>query len=288
MLLRLSIWRYCRPVVQHTRPVMRTYSQLEIERRGDVAIVRLNRPAKRNALSFDLLRELKACASELRRDRRLRAVVLCGAGESFCAGIDLGELGNPRNRLFAFWELLRPGASLFQRAMLVWRELPVPVIAALHGHCFGAGLQLALAADVRIAHPATRLSIMEARWGLVPDMGLTTTLRGLLRTDVLRELTYSARELPGEEAQRLGLVSHLADEPLQAALTLAAEFAQRSPDALLAAKQVLNAALDRSPGRALALEKRWQLRLLLGRNATIARARGKDPSLPYAPRQYRD
>lgn len=262
-------------------------SLLQIERRDGLAIVRLNRPAKRNALSFDLLRELLACARELRADRSLRGVVLAGAGESFCAGIDLSELGNPRNRLFAFWELLRPGSSLFQRAMLVWHEMPVPVIAALHGHCFGAGLQLALAADLRIAHPQTRLSIMESRWGLVPDMGLTTTLRGLLRADVVRELTFSARQVPGDEALELGLVSHLAEDPLEAALKLAGEFAERSPDALLAAKQVLNAATERSPGRALALEKRWQLRLLLSRNAAIARARGEDPTRPYLPRQYR-
>ncbi|MCK7592182.1 crotonase/enoyl-CoA hydratase family protein [Pseudomarimonas salicorniae] len=260
---------------------------LQIDRHDAFAVVRLNRPEKRNALSFDLLRALRRTARELAADRVLRGVVLCGAGPAFCAGIDLGELGNPRNRLFAFWELIRPGRSLFQQAMLVWRELPVPVIAALRGPCFGAGLQLALAADLRVAAPDAQLSVMEARWGLVPDMGLSTTLRGLVRADVARELTFSARQVPAAEAQELGLVSRLAEDPERAALEWLASFAERSPDALLAAKRVLDASLGRSPARALAAEKRWQLKLLLGRNRALAvrRERGAGDA-DYAPRQF--
>jgi enoyl-CoA hydratase/carnithine racemase len=259
---------------------------VECERREGIAIVRLNRPDKRNAMSFDLLRELLACGTALSRDRQLRGVVLCGAGESFSAGIDLAELSNPRNRRFAFWQLLKPGPSLFQKAFLVWRDLPVPVIAALHGHCFGAGMQLALAADIRIASPDCQLSIMEARWGLVPDMGITRTLRGLMPIDQARELTYSARILDGEQARACALVTHVAEQPVDAALVLAAEFAMRSPDALQASKRVLDAMIDQRPARALALEKRWQLKLLLGRNSAIARQRAKDPKLPWAPRQF--
>lgn len=263
-------------------------SPLLIERHGSLAVVRLNRPEKRNALSFDLLRALRAAARSLAADRALRGVVLCGSGPAFCAGIDLGELGAAGNRLFALWELLRPGRSLFQQAMLDWRELPVPVVAAVHGPCFGAGLQLALAADLRIAHPQARLSVMEARWGLVPDMGLTTTLRGLLRSDVARELTMSAREIEAGEALELGLVSRIADTPEQAALDWLSSLAERSPDALLAAKRVLNASLELPPGRALALEKRWQLKLLLGRNQRIAVRRGRgDRDAAFTARQYR-
>jgi enoyl-CoA hydratase/carnithine racemase len=264
-------------------------SQLQIERRDQFALVRLNRADKRNALSFALLSELKHAARTLSRDRTLRGVVLCGAGPAFCAGIDLAELGNPRNRLFALWELLRPGRGLFQQAMLVWRELPVPVIAAIHGPCFGAGLQLALAADLRVAGPTAQLSVMESRWGLVPDMGLSTTLRGLIRADIARELTFSARVVEAGEAAALGLVSRLADDPESTALAWLGEFAQRSPDALLAAKRVLNASLERRPTRALATEKRWQLKLLLGRNRALAvrRERGDD-SVDFAPRQFRD
>jgi enoyl-CoA hydratase/carnithine racemase len=261
---------------------------VSIERVDDIAIVRLERPEKRNAMSFALLRELLACGKQLARDRALRAVILAGAGESFSAGIDLSDLGDPRNRRFAFWELIRPGPSLFQRAFLVWQELPVPVIAALHGHCFGAGMQLALAADLRIATPDCQLSIMEARWGLVPDMGITRTLRGLVPADIAAELIYSARVIPGVAAHELGLVTHVAEDPLAAARTLAHEFATRSPDALLAAKRVLHAMLRTAPARALRTEKRWQLKLLLGRNFAIARRRSSDaPERPFEPRQYR-
>lgn len=261
-------------------------SQLHIEYHDGIAVVRLNRPQKRNAMDFALLRELLACARRLRRDRTLRAVVLAGAGESFSAGIDLGELASANNRWFAFWELLKPGQSLFQKAFLVWQSLPVPVIAAVHGHCFGAGMQLALAADLRIATPDCQLSIMEARWGLAPDMGLTRSLRGLVPLDVARELTFSARFVSGTEARALGLVTQVADDPVAAALVLAREFATRSPDAVLAGKRILHAMVH-APRRALWLEKWWQLKLLLGRNSAIARRRAQSPELEYAPRQYR-
>jgi enoyl-CoA hydratase/carnithine racemase len=260
-------------------------SILQIERRDEVALVRLNRPDKRNAISFAMLRDLETAARTIRRDRTLRAVVLCGAGESFSSGIDLGDLAEPRHRLWAAWQLIKPGRSLFQQAFLVWRELPVPVLAALHGHCFGAGLQLALAADIRFAAPGCQLSIMEARWGLVPDMGLSHSLRGLVRPDVARELTFTARIVRGEEARTLGLVSHVADDPLAAALALAEEIATRSPDAVLAAKRVLDA-MQHRPHRALRLEKLWQLRLLRGRNAAIARKRAAAPQTPFVPREY--
>lgn len=258
---------------------------LEVERDGDVALVRLNRPDKRNAISFALLRELEAAARALRRDRHVRAVLISGAGASFSSGIDLADLGDKRNRWWAAWQLLKPGRSLFQQAFLAWQELPVPVLAAVHGHCFGAGLQLALAADIRFATPDCELSIMEARWGLVPDMGLTRSLRGLVRADVAKELVFTARVVRGEEAQKLGLVTHVTADPLAAARTLAAEIATRSPDAVLAAKRVLDA-MQHAPGRALRLEKTWQLRLLRGRNAAIARKRASAPEAPYAAREY--
>ena len=258
---------------------------LQIERRGDIVLVRLNRPDKRNAISFALLRELERTARALRRDRALRAVILCGAGESFSSGIDLADLAEPRHRLWAAWQLVKPGRSLFQQAFLAWQELPVPVLAALHGHCFGAGLQLAAAADIRFATPDCQLSIMEARWGLVPDMGLTRSLRGLLRPDVAKELTFTARIVDGRQAQALGLVTHVAGDPVAAALALAEEIAARSPDAVLAAKRVLDA-MQHRPRRALRLEKIWQLRLLRGRNAGIARRRAAAPDTPFLPREY--
>lgn len=259
---------------------------IEVDITDGIALVRLNRPDKRNAMSFALLRELLVTAGRLGRDRRLRAVLLTGAGASFSAGIDLGELQSRRNRLFAFVQLLKPGQSLFQRAFLAWQDLPVPVIAVLHGHCFGAGMQLALAADMRVATPQCQLSIMEGRWGLVPDMGITRTLRGLMPLDVVKELAFSARIIDGNQAHILGLVTHIADDPLAKGRELAQEFSERSPDAVLAGKRVLNA-MVLSPGRALWLEKWWQLKLLLGRNGVIARRKDKAPGLEFEPRQYR-
>ena len=261
-------------------------SLVTVERREGIAIVRLERPDKRNAMSFALLRELLAHARCLGRDRTLRAVVLCGAGESFSAGIDLVDLTDRRYRWFGIWELLKPWPSLFQQAFLAWRDLPVPVIAAVHGHCFGAGMQLALAADVRVASPDCQMSILEAKWGLVPDMGLTRSLRGLVPADIVRDLVFSARIVHGDEAHALGLVTRVDASPLDAALALAREYAQRSPDALLAAKGVIQAMLEDSPGASLRAEKRWQLRLARGRNAAIARRRAKQPELGYAPREY--
>lgn len=259
---------------------------VEMSRENDIVEVRLSRAEKRNAMSFAMMRELREAGRALRRDRNLRAVILSAEGESFCSGIDLADLGDRRNRLFGFWELIRPGESLFQQACLIWRRLPVPVIVALHGHCFGAGMQLALGADIRIAHPDTQLSIMEGRWGLVPDMGLSESLRGVLSADRAKDLCFSARILSGVEAREVGLVTRLDEQPLQAAKALANEYAQRSPDAIHAAKRVVQAMSERSPSRSLALEKRWQLKLMLGRNFAIARQRAKHPETPYQPRQY--
>ena len=259
---------------------------LQVEVHNAIAIVCLNRPEKRNALSFELMRELVAVGKTLRGDRNLRAVILVGNGDAFCAGLDVAELGNGGNRFFVFKELLKPSQSLFQKMALVWRGLPVPVIAAVHGSCVGGGLQLALAADIRIATPSSQWSILEGRWGMVPDMGITETLKGLLRPDIAKELTMTARMFDGRYAQEIGLVTHLTDEPLAAAQRLAAEFAARSPDAVLAGKRVIDAMTHRSRRRTLWLEKWWQLKLLLGKNSAVARKRAKLPDTAWRPRQF--
>ena len=260
---------------------------LQIEKREGVAIVRLDRPDKRNALSFPMMRELVATARALGRDRGLRAVVLTGNGASFCAGLDVAELGNRGNRWFVFKELLKPRQSLFQRMCTAWRALPVPVVAAVHGHCLGGGLQLALAADLRFACGDSQWSVMESRWGMVPDMGITVTLRGLVRPDVAKELVWSAHVLDGAEAARLGLVTHLAEDPLDAALGWAGALSACSPDAVLAGKRIVDAMHDASAWRTLWLEKWWQLKLLAGRNSAIARRRAKHPDTPWLPRRHR-
>lgn len=259
---------------------------LRIEKKNGIATVYLNRPDKRNAMSFSLLKELVTTAKKIQKDRSVRCVILTGEASVFSAGIDLADLNNPKNRAYAAWELIKPGQSLFQKAFLIWQELSVPVIAAIEGYCFGAGMQLALAADIRIAHPKTQMSIMETRWGLVPDMGLTRSIKGIIGVDLAKELSLTARIFNAEYAKEIGLVTHLAETPLEKAQLLAEEMIQRSPDALAAVKQVLDA-MEHSPKKSLRLEKIWQLKLLLGKNSQIARKKDKNPDIEFLPRQYK-
>ena len=250
-----------------------------------IATVKLNRPEKRNAMTFALLQALVDTAKSLKKNKKIRCIILTGEANVFSAGIDLSDLNNPKNRLFAAWELIKPGQSLFQKAFLIWQSMPVPVISAIQGYCFGAGMQLALASDIRIAHPNTQMSIMESRWGLVPDMGLTRSLKGLIGLDLAKELTLTARIFDGAYAKEIGLVTHLDDSPMIKAQALAEELIQRSPDALLAAKRVLDA-MEHQPNKALRLEKIWQFRLIAGKNSKIARKKDKHPETDFAPRQY--
>ena len=259
---------------------------LRIEKNNGIATVYLNRPDKRNAMSFALLKELVKTAEKLKKDRTLRCVILTGEAQVFSAGIDLADLNDPKNRAYAGWELIKPGQSLFQKAFLIWQELPVPVIAAIEGFCFGAGMQLALASDIRIAHPETKMSIMESRWGLVPDMGLSRSLKGLINLDLAKELTLTARIFDGNYAKEIGLVTHIDSNPLERAQAITAEIAQRSPDAIAASKQVLDA-MEHQPSKSLRLEKIWQLKLLLGKNSQIARKKDKNPEVEFLPRQYK-
>lgn len=261
------------------------YQTLQISVTQNILTVTLNRPQKKNAMSFMMVNELIALAARISKDKSLRAVILNGAAGTFCAGIDLGDLNNPKNQAYAFWELIKPWQSLFQRVCLVWRELPIPVIAVLEGHCIGAGLQLALACDVRISHPDCKLSVMEAKWGLVPDMGLTQSALGVVRADVLKELAMSARVLDGKEAKELGFVTHCSESALADAQTLAHELAARSPDAVLASKRIVNAMYQQSSGT-LYQEKMWQLKLMFGRNRKLALKKAKDTGIEFAKRQF--
>lgn len=262
-------------------------SHIRLDIASGVAQVRLQRADKRNALSFHMIDELIQVGKRLQRDRTVRAVVLSGDGESFCSGIDLKDLRDPANRVKAMWELTRPGPNMFQQVFLVWRELPMPVIALIHGHCFGAGMQLALGADIRIATPDSQLSIMEARWGLVADMAASVTLRHLVGLDVAKELMMTARTLDGTQALALGLVSHVSADPVAKATGLISEIVDRSPDAVAAAKRLCNAMATDSPAATLALEKSLQRRLLLGENFKIAAKRAKDATLAWRDRSLK-
>ena len=260
-------------------------SLVKLEKKNGIATVSLNRPDKRNAMSFALLKELVRIANLIKKDRSIRCVILTGEAQVFSAGIDLSDLNNPKNTAYAAWELIKPGQSLFQKAFLIWQDLPVPVIAAIEGFCFGAGMQLALATDIRIAHPKTQMSIMESRWGLVPDMGLSRSMKGIIGLDLAKELTLTARIFDANYAKDIGLVTHLDESPLVKAQALAEEMLNRSPDALTAVKRVLDA-MQHNSNKSLRLEKIWQLKLLLGKNSKLARKKDKNPDIQFLPRQF--
>jgi enoyl-CoA hydratase/carnithine racemase len=233
-----------------------------------VADVRLNRPEKMNALDAAMFQALIETGRRLATEPQLRAVVLSGEGRAFCAGLDfssfMGMTGGGGERPGPGL-LDRDGASPAnhaQRAAWIWQELPMPVIAAVHGVAYGGGLQIALGADIRFVAPDAKLSVMEIKWGLVPDMSGTQTLRHLVRLDVAKELTFSGRVVSGSEAVALGLATYTSETPREAALTLAREIASKSPAAVRAGKQLLNASVSGSVEEGLRLEAKLQTSLI--------------------------
>ncbi|WP_256078526.1 crotonase/enoyl-CoA hydratase family protein [Massilia sp. YIM B04103] len=236
-----------------------------------LAYVRLARPEQHNAIDFDMLHAVVKAARSLRKQPGVRAVIVHGEGPSFCSGLDFKSvLARPMRGLLHYAQLWYCWRNNFQDWSMGWRDVPAPVIAAIHGNCFGGGIQLALGADIRIATPDARLSLMEAKWGLIPDMGGVALLRELVPIDVAKELVLSGRVFSGAEAKELQLVTHLADDPLAAAEALAAELSARSPDALAAGKFLLQRAWSKSESGALAQERRWQRRLMGFANNRIA------------------
>ncbi len=227
-----------------------------------VAVVTLNRPDKHNALDIAMFDAINATIERLMTEPGLRAVVLHGEGKSFCSGLDFASV-MATGGLEQFTERLSdPSPNYFQKPGYGWVLLPVPVIAAIHGNCLGGGLQIALGADIRIATPDSKLSVMETKWGLIPDMSITTTLPRLVGADIAKELTYTARVFSGEEADRLGVVTRTSDDALGAAKELAAEIASKSPDAIRRAKQLFNQAWNEAPDQTLALEAQLQAQLI--------------------------
>ena len=229
-----------------------------------IADVRLVRADKMNALDIPMFEALVAATERLAGEKGLRAVVLSGEGPAFCAGLDMGRFaamkdGGGEERDLA---MRTHGLANFpQAAVWGWRQLPVPVIAAVHGVAFGGGFQLALGADIRLLAADARMSIMEIKWGLVPDMAGTPILAGLVRDEILRELTYTGRIFSAREALGYGLATKVCDDPRAAAFELAREIAGRSPDAIRAAKRLLNN-LSVDPAAALLAESIEQMKLM--------------------------
>jgi enoyl-CoA hydratase/carnithine racemase len=249
--------------------------RVAVEVADHVAVVTLTRQDKHNALDVAMFEQIIDAADRLAGESGVRAVVLHGAGPSFCSGLDVVSIMAAGNGLDGLVERVRGEVpNWFQRAAHAWIELPMPVIAALHGNCFGGGLQIALGADIRIAAPDTRLSVMEVKWGLVPDMSITRTLPRLVGIDVAKELTFTGRVFDGAEAARLGVVTRVADDPPAAARTLAAEIAGRSPDAVRAAKRLYDESWTGEAQRTLALEAELQMGLIGSPNQLAAVAAG--------------
>jgi enoyl-CoA hydratase/carnithine racemase len=257
-----------------------------------VADVRLNRPDKMNALDPAMFRALAETAAALAAEPSLRAVVLSGEGRAFCAGLDFSSFQ-------AMADGDDPGATeaaerprtitdveegtithLGQQAVYGWTELPVPVIAAVHGFALGGGIQLALGADIRFVTPDVQLSVLEIKWGLVPDMTGTQTLISLVGLDVAKELTFTGRKVSGTEAVELGLATHLSDDPRAAALELAHDIAGRSPDAIRAAKRLLNNAAKVSLAEGFAAERAEIGRLIGSANQIEAVMAGFEKRAP--------
>lgn len=262
-------------------------NRVRVELRDAVALVTLTRADKHNGMDLAMLEAVRGAARKLCKDRAVRAVILQGDGPSFCAGLDVKVVfGSRRAAATGFAALWSPVRNRFQDWSMDWRDVPAPVIACIHGNCFGAGIQLALGADIRIATPDAKISVMESKWGLIPDMGGAALLRELVPLDVAKELAMTGRILSGHEAHGLGLVTHVAADPMAQALKLAAELATRSPDAVAAAKFLMQDAWGGGESRALSAERRWQRRLLGSRNQRIAVARNLEKKdLPYGPRR---
>ncbi len=230
-----------------------------------IADVRMNRPDKRNALDGAMFQGLAEMGERLKTEPGVRAVVLSGEGSSFCAGLDFSSFQTMAggDRAAAPADESSPGTMqeggithLGQQVCWVWQQIPVPVIAAVHGHALGGGIQIALGADIRIVHPDTQMSVREVHWGLVPDMTGTLTLSSLVRADVAKELVFTARIFDGREAYSLGLATRLSDSPLDDAMAMAGEIAGRSPDAVRGAKALLNGLFNEGAAEQFANERR--------------------------------
>ena len=260
-------------------------SRLFMTRDEHVVEIVLNRPEKLNALDLEAFDELVETGLQLKEDPTVRAIILRGEGGNFCAGLDLasftGELSD-KARFSSMALRLEPGqvANRFQRPALLWREMDVPVIAVLEGVVFGGGCQIALGADMRIASAGARLAVMEMKWGLIPDMGITQTLLSQVRLDVAKELVLTGRIVEAEEALAIGLLTQVVDDPLSVARTLAHRIAGNSPDAVRRAKRLLESAQHLDMAAALQLEAMLQSEVIAEpnqREAVMANLEKREP-----------
>ena len=260
----------------------------EIE--GPVARVWLNRPDKLNGLDLDLIEELAAAAKSLSRNTAVRVVVIEGRGDAFCAGLDFAAAAKESKLRILRMALPNPfrGTNAFQECFWAWRNLPMPVIAVTRGHVLGGGIQLALACDFRFSTPDCRWSVLEAKWGLIPDMTGTIPLGELVGADVAKRLTMTGEIISGEQAHAYGLVTGVDAAPEKLAQELIDAIIARSPDSVAASKRLLNLAQHGSIRSALSRERWFQLAMFRTKNATIARKAGMAGETPkFGPRVFK-
>lgn len=258
-------WSYQNP----TANIM-NYQTLSLTVKNQIAHLLLDREEKLNAINFDMFMELIAVIKLLKKDKSIRAVIISGKGNDFCSGLDVKSvLQTPSAGAKLLAKLRLWKANKAQYISSGWRELPVPVIIAMHGRCWGGGMQISLGADFRITTPDANISIMEAKWGLIPDMGGTLGLRELVSQDVAKELAMTAKNVSGEEAKTIGLVTHLADDPVKAAFEMAETIKKQNPDAVAAVKKLYNKSWWSSQGMVLARESWYQVCVLMSKNYRI-------------------
>ncbi|WP_057830198.1 crotonase/enoyl-CoA hydratase family protein [Colwellia sp. TT2012] len=244
--------------------------RIELQIKNNIAYVKFNRAKKHNALDMPMFYAIRDTINDLRRDRSIRAVIVEGKGEDFCSGLDIkAVMKSAKAPLQLLFKWLPWQANLAQYVSTGWRKIPAPVIMVLHGRCWGGGLQIALGGDFRIAAPDTSIAIMEARWGLIPDMGGTTALKEIVNLDIAKELAMTGGIINAEQALNYGLVTHVDVEPSEKALQLAQAICQQSPDAVAATKKLYNKSWWSNPGITLARESYYQIKILLGRNRKI-------------------
>jgi len=253
-----------------------------------VADIRLNRPDKRNAVGSEIIDGLLAAMERIRGDKSIRAVVLSGEGKGFCAGLDMASFGDmvsgdltSDGAASAYEDINEAGANLVQRLGWGWQELEVPVIAAVHGGAMGGGLNIALGADIRIMAPDAKLGFVEITFGVLPDMSATQSLRHIARLDRIKELIFTGRKFTGEQAYEYGLATMLSETPREDALAMARTIANRNPDAIRAAKKLLNKSMSCTTREGLIAESDCSRSLMGTKNqieAIMSGFEGREPS----------
>lgn len=252
-----------------------------------IAEVILNRPDKLNALDMDMFHTINQTIKTIKKNKHVKVVILRGEGEDFCSGLDVKSvLKNPMSALKLLAKWLPGNANLAQKVTANWRNLSVPVIAAIHGRCWGGGMQIALGADFRIATPNASLSIMEAKWGLIPDMAGNSALTRQMPMDQAMKLTMTAAKFDGTQGKEYQLITDVAEEPVKAAKRLASELIETSPDVLAATKKLFYKNWHKSERSMRGNESWYQVKILAGKNQKIAaqRASGKDKD--FKPRSF--